>query len=571
MKITGADKIWEDTPIKPILQSLYTATMTEDRRFVRLPTLPSWEKLLSRLYILPEAAFDQKALRLELLGLISNESVSLSQLYARLCVFLPKITGCEGIIIWGVSSLGAQITATNLSPKKALRCVETRAIQKITKPDCYYFNKGTPISLQINQKPIANSHVMSLGEFDGQQNYLLSVSSRLISNETSRVFEVVRQVLGLRLKISQLDQNYQQQGTTIANLTSQLGEGMVMTDGALRVTMWNRSMQRLTGFRTSEAINRPFEQVFCRFGQPDWLTALAKATKSSEPKHNLADFEILTNNGDRRWVSCLVTIYKNRSGIFERAVLVARDISHKKSLEQKKNEFISIATHELRTPLTAIKGYLNLLERKSGNLTEKQISYLSQATKASDRLGSLAEDLLRVTQIDQDRIQFKPQSIHLFPLLKKVVRDFKPKAAAKGVILSLTNSQLRDKVWLDQERTEQIFANIIDNATKYTERGAIKIWLENTADRQGLNQQLVVNIRDTGIGIGSKNVEEIFDKFHRAHRPEQSREQGAGLGLYIVKSFIEKQNGTIAVKSRAGKGTHFVVAFSLEPTKRSNK
>ena len=550
---------------------LYTGSMSEDRRFVRLPTLPSWEKLLSRLYILPEAAFDQKALQLELLGVISNVSVTLPQLFAQLCVFLPKITRCEGVVIWGVGAQGNQIVGTNLSPKKALRCIEARGIQRISKPDHYYFNRSSPMALQIRQKQITNCHIMSLGEFDGLHYYLLSVSSRPISGETSRVFEVVRQALGVRLKNSQLELNYQQQVTKITNLTSQLGEGMVMTDSTLHVAMWNRSMHRLTGFRASEAINRPFEQVFRRANQLDWLTILAGETNGSEPKHVSADFEIFTKDGERRWVSCLVTVYKNRAGIFEQAVLVARDISHKKSLEQKKNEFISIATHELRTPLTAIKGYLNLLERKSENLTEKQLSYLSQATKASNRLGRLAEDLLRVNQIDQDRIQFKPTSIHLFPILKKVVRDFKPKAAAKGVTLSLTNSKLNDNVRLDPERTEQIFANLIDNATKYTEQGAIKVWMETSEDRQSSDPQLTINIRDTGIGIGVKNIEEIFEKFHRAHRPEQSREQGAGLGLYIVKSFVEKQNGTITVKSRVGKGTHFVVAFPLEQTKRSKK
>ena len=286
---------------------------------------------------------------------------------------------------------------------------------------------------------------------------------------------------------------------------------------------------------------------------------------------DVVEYGILSQDGDRRWVSSLVTIYKNRSGSFEQAVLVTRDISHKKSLEQKKNEFISIATHELRTPLTAIKGYLSLLERKSDNLTEKQKSYLSQATKASNRLGGLAEDLLRVTQIDQDRIQFKPQNIHLFSLLKKVVRDFKPKAITKGLTLSLTGSNLRDKVRLDQVRTEQIFANLIDNAIKYSNQGTIKVWLEINEDNQGLNPQLIVNIRDTGIGIDSRNIEEIFEKFHRSHRPEQSREQGAGLGLYIAKSFVEKQNGTITVKSRAGKGTHFTVTFLVEQTKRRRK
>lgn len=544
--------------------SRYTKSMPESRRFVRLPTLPSWEKLLSRLYVLPDVAVDRNALRLELLGLISNESVSLAQLYSRLCVFLPRISGCEGAIIGSLGEDGFEIFASNLSPKKTQFFIESKTIQKLAKPEHYYFNKRAPGSMEIDQKLVTNFHILSVGSSHGRQLYLLCVSTRAISGDSSRVLEVIKQVLGLRLNLQSSNQNLRQQETKMATLTQQLGEGMAVLGSDLRITLWNRALQRLTGFKTKDALGQPINELLLRADQVDWFELIAEQAKNRGPGHSSADFEITTKDGDRRWISCLASIYKNDAGVLEQIVLVARDISHSKTLEQKKNEFISIATHELRTPLTAIKGYLSLLERKNSNLTEKQISYLAQATKASNRLVGLAEDLLKVVQIEQDRIQFKPQVVHVLPLIKKIVRDFKPKAQSKGVTLSLSKPIGSDALRLDPERTEQIFSNLIDNAIKYTQQGTVKISFEEVGERNDQKRHLVVNIRDTGIGIGLKSIEEVFEKFHRAHRPEQSKEQGAGLGLYIVKSFVEKQRGTITVKSRVGKGTHFAVSFPLD-------
>ena len=545
--------------------------MGTERLPVRLPALPSWEKLLTRLSVLPETKVDHRSLSLELISLISNDANSVAGLFPRLCVFLPRITGCQGVVIWAKGLTDSEIIASNLSSNKTRTYMELKIVQKMSRINHRSFNRRLPLRLSVGKTVLTNCQSIHLGEINNRQAYLLAVGERAITGETIHTLEVICQAIGLRLKNLSLSQSVRSQNHKLNNLTQQLGEGMALLDRDLKVTLWNRALQRLTGYKTNEALGQNINQVFRRTDTPDWLTSLVANPGTKELRHTHSDFEIMTKSGDRLWLNCLVSIYKNDSNEIDQLALVARDISHKKTLEQKKNEFISIATHELRTPLTAIKGYLSLLERSQENLTSKQLSYLSQTTKASNRLACLAEDLLRVTQIDQDRLPFKPQNIHLFPILKRVVRDFKPKAAAKGVTLSLTNNHLRDNVRLDPERTEQIFANLIDNATKYTEQGAIKIWLENIENRHGQCPQLVINIRDTGIGIGTKNIEEIFEKFHRAHRPEQSRERGAGLGLYIVKSFVEKQNGTITVKSRAGKGSHFTIAFPLEPPRKSKE
>jgi len=545
--------------------------MTETPRFARLPVLPSWENLLARLYVLPDAVVDRKALRLELIGLASNESVSLNQLFSRLCVFLPKITDCEGVVIWRRNKDGGEVIASNLSPKKSQSLISSRSVLRLAKDRHHFFNRRSPLALQINKKVISYYHLFSVGVLNQENHFLLSLSSKPVASETARVFEVIKQILSLRLKNDGLSQNLSQQETKLANLTQQLGEGMAVLDQGLRIVLWNRALQNLTGFKAGDVLGKPFDQILPRSSQADWLTNLVAQSKTKAAAHLSADFEVTTKEGENRWVSCLVSAYKNNVGAIEQIVIVARDVSHAKNLEKQKNEFISIATHELRTPLTAVRGYLNLLERNNNNLTDKQRSYLAQAIKASDRLAGLAEDLLKVVQIEQDRIQFKPESVHIWPLIKKIVRDFKPRASAKGLTLSLSRPTGSDLLRLDPERIEQVFANLIDNALKYTDQGSVKIFFEEVAARNSQQRSLVINVRDTGIGIGLKNTEEVFRKFHRVHRPEQSKEQGAGLGLYIVKSFVEKQGGTITVKSRVGKGTHFAVTFPFEITSQRSK
>lgn len=544
--------------------SRYTKRMGNQSRYVRLPVLPSWEKLLSRLYVLPDTHADRKSVRLELLGILSNSNVTVRQLLSRLCVVLPKIGDCDAVIIVTKSAQGITEQASTMSRRKTDEILSIRALKRHLEPRSTAFNRRLGTHVQLGgSKKLDHYHFMFLGEWSGQELYLIASTTQGISGETARALEVIGQVVGLRLESVRLAAELASQRTKLSNLTQQLGEGMMVLDNNLNITLWNRSLQKLTGYKPNEVVGRNYQEAFRRLDKPDWLKeALEEKSGEKGPKHLTLDFEIATNQGSR-WVSVVVSAFSNDESVLDQIVLIARDISHSKHLEQKKNEFISIATHELRTPLTAIKGYLSLLERDKEALSEKQINYIDQATKATHRLVRLAEDLLKVVQIEQGRLQVHPTAFQLFPLLKKIVRDFKPRAASKGLTLSLNKPSFSTPVLLDPERTEQIFANLIDNALKYTHQGSVKISMEIIDKGLQNRSSLATHIRDTGIGIGSKNIEEIFEKFHRVHRLEQSREQGAGLGLYIVRSFIEKQGGMISVKSREGKGTVFTVTVPL--------
>lgn len=349
----------------------------------------------------------------------------------------------------------------------------------------------------------------------------------------------------------------------LTTLIHHLSEGMVILDSNLQVVQWNRPMQRLSGYSPREAERKPYHQVFERINASLWLQELM-AEYRLNPQRNVffAEFEINTKQQRPCWVSVSGSFLRGSENQIEQTIMIVRDISRQHQLEQRKNEFISIATHELRTPITAIKGYLSLIERADGNLTEKQTHYVRRAVEANDRLVRLAEDLLQVIQVEENRLSFSLRPINLLPITRKVVADFLPNAKKKGLILNLVTPDFPTTVAADPVRIEQVIANLLDNAIKYTPAGTVEVTFSQSVNRDMRESQVTLAVKDTGIGIPDRELPQIFDKFHRCTNVIPSPQSGAGLGLYIVRTFVEKQNGQINVKSRPGRGTTFTLTFA---------
>lgn len=349
----------------------------------------------------------------------------------------------------------------------------------------------------------------------------------------------------------------------LTTLIHHLSEGMVILDKDLRIVQWNRPMQRFTGYSSREAEKKPYQRVFLRSTAPDWLQELMTEYQTV-PLRNVffADFEIKTKQRRSCWVSVSGSFLRGADNQIEQTIIIVRDISRHKQLEQRKNEFISIATHELRTPITAIKGYLSLIERNTTGLSSKHISYVNRAREANDRLVRLAEDLLQVIQVEENRLRFSLRPVNLLPIARKVVADFAPYAKKKNLQLTITTPDFPTTVAVDPIRIEQVIANLVDNAIKYTQEGEVEVSFSRGINNDMREAQTLLSIRDTGIGIPQKELPQIFDKFHRCTNVGPNPQSGAGLGLFIVRSFVEKQHGQINVKSRPGKGTTFTLTFA---------
>jgi len=217
---------------------------------------------------------------------------------------------------------------------------------------------------------------------------------------------------------------------------------------------------------------------------------------------------------------------------------------------QRERQFTNDASHELRTPLTAMQAILGVIreKRRTPEEYEQAIDDLNEET---DRLQTLVENLLRLARGDKQKNN-SFEEVNLSMLVKDVADSLRPLAEAKKILLNCEASE--NLIILgDSDELIRLFVNLLDNAIKYTEQGEISV----TANCDGKN--ILIKVSDTGIGIRTEHISNIFERFYRV---EESRTlRGAGLGLAIAKEIVNAHSGEIEVHSKIGQGTVFTVSL----------
>jgi signal transduction histidine kinase len=267
----------------------------------------------------------------------------------------------------------------------------------------------------------------------------------------------------------------------------------------------------------------------------------------------------VTKDGRKIEVSLTVSPILDRSGRVTGVASIARDITERKQLDQLKDEFVGTVSHELRTPLTAIKGFIELVsDGDVGPLTDAQREFLQIASRNTDRLGGLINDLLDINKIDSQRFEIRLEPTDLGAVLNDVAATFGPMAQSKGLAFHCKIDQVPG-ILGNGSRLVQVFSNLVSNAIKYTSEGEVGI----RARRADAGVEVVVY--DSGIGMTKEEHSHIFTKFFRGRHPVVTESGGTGLGLVIAKAIVEKHGGIIEVASVPGEGTHFRVVLPLQP------
>ncbi len=235
----------------------------------------------------------------------------------------------------------------------------------------------------------------------------------------------------------------------------------------------------------------------------------------------------------------------------KKMMIILHDITSIKNLEQVKNDFVANVSHELRTPLAAIKGFTETLKDEEQNADK--LHYLKIIEKHTDRLTNIVADLLILSQIEDKTASISTESVDIKEGLDNIVKLFRDKASKKGIsIETKVDNDLR-VVNLDSYKFDQLMINLIDNAVKYTNKG--KIVISMTRETDGTK----IIVEDTGIGIPKNEIERVFERFYRVDRSRSKTAEGTGLGLSIVKHIILLFGGTVALQSKLGKGTKFIL------------
>jgi len=233
-----------------------------------------------------------------------------------------------------------------------------------------------------------------------------------------------------------------------------------------------------------------------------------------------------------------------------------------KTLDETKDDFISMASHQLRTPLTSVKGYLSMvLDGDAGKLTAMEHKMLTQAFVSSQRMVYLISDLLNVSRLKTGKFVIERTPVNLSDMINDEIAQLKEAAATRSLSLQYDKPKAFPLVALDETKTRQVIMNFIDNAIYYTPGGGhIHIELEE------LSSSVELRVVDDGIGVPKSEQHHLFTKFYRAGNARKARPDGTGLGLFMARKVVIAQGGAIIFKSAEHKGSTFGFSFPKTTT-----
>ncbi len=255
--------------------------------------------------------------------------------------------------------------------------------------------------------------------------------------------------------------------------------------------------------------------------------------------------KLVSGWGSQKDITAAKKYSKEREKLLEET-REAKNLAELASVE--KDRVMANLSHELRTPLVSIIGYSEILTKDSDNL-EKGLEIINRNAKAQLQL---IEDLLTVSQATGGKVRLNKEKFNLKELIKYRVDSLKYKYEGKALEVITKGDDL--EVFADQLKVGQIFTNLFSNAIKFTEKGSITVAWGIDAENS-----FFFSVEDTGIGIEAKNLKHLFTPYYQVDKGSSKSAAGVGLGLYIVKTFVNLHKGRVEVKSEVGKGTSFKI------------
>lgn len=232
----------------------------------------------------------------------------------------------------------------------------------------------------------------------------------------------------------------------------------------------------------------------------------------------------------------------------------------REEVQTAKDDLLSLASHQLRTPATVVKQYVGmLLQGYAGKLSKQQLDMLDNAYSSNERQLEIINQLLYVARLDAGRITLHHKEVNLTKLLKEIADDFKEAITARSQQVSFQVPHKPVVAFVDPHYMRMVLENLVSNAVKYTpEKGSISLELRRAG------HEVVITVRDDGVGIPSNVQSTIFDKFTRVENELSTDVNGSGVGLYLTKQIVELHGGTIEVQSAVQSGSSFIVRVPIK-------
>lgn len=341
---------------------------------------------------------------------------------------------------------------------------------------------------------------------------------------------------------------------------------IVITDKKGTVVYANKATEKITGYRVFEAMGKKAGVLWGGHMENAFYKNMWQVI--GEKKDFEGEIINKRRNGERYITEIHISPVLDDSQDILFFVSIERDITRIKEIDRMKSEFISLASHQLRTPLGISKWYLEVIQKDASfkKLPKIEREYIGEIYTSNERLLSLVRDLLSVSRIDQGRVKNNPQRTNILDLVKSIVKEMTMVAKKKKVALNFKIKSTDIPLFnIDTERLHETIENLIANALQYTPaQGKVTV----TIDRYK-SEWVSIDIQDTGIGISQEDQKKLFTKFFRTEKGSSENTTGSGLGLYIVKSYVEEWGGKIIVESKEGKGSTFTVRLPISYIKKN--
>lgn len=389
----------------------------------------------------------------------------------------------------------------------------------------------------------------------------------------------------LQKKITQQFNEVEKEKAKDEAILASVGDGMIVVNKNREIIFFSKSAEEMTGWKAKDAIGRhtgELVDIEDENGNPvpavNRPIHLALATHKKVATTTIKIYYLVMKDGRKFPATMTATpVVHNKKTIG--AILIFRDVTKEKEIDQAKSEFISLASHQLKTPPSAIKLLTErLLGGKMGELTDKQKEYVSDIHSSNQRMIDLVNTLLNVSRIELGAFAIKVEKKDPCSIIESVLIELKPIIDKKSLKLKSVFPETSVSMMLDEPLFRMVINNLVVNAVHYTEIGG-EVGVECRIAHKGqmLGEKtleedcFVVLVSDNGYGIPASEQKKIFTKLFRADNAKEKETDGSGLGLYIVKSVLDHSGGSIWFSSKENEGSTFYVAIPLEGMKAREK
>lgn len=364
-----------------------------------------------------------------------------------------------------------------------------------------------------------------------------------ITNNLNDLSEVIRLT----------QENLEQESKRLNSILSYMTDGVLATNRRGQITMINDMAKKQLGVQKEDVLNKSILELLKiedDYELRDLITQIPELMIDSQDV-----------NGEYLSLRVRFALVRRESGFISGLVAVLHDTTEQEKEERERRLFVSNVSHELRTPLTSVKSYLEALDE--GALYDPVApDFIKVSLDETNRMMRMVTDLLHLSRIDNASTQLDVELINFTAFITFILNRFdKMRSQDDEKKYELVRDYPINSVWIeiDTDKMTQVIDNILNNAIKYSpDGGKITVSMKTTDD------QMILSIKDQGLGIPKQDLPKIFDRFYRVDRARSRAQGGTGLGLAIAKEIIKQHNGFIWAKSEYGKGSTFTIVLPYD-------